>query len=375
MNNPFIFRKVVAGPNFTGRLNERIEILSTLKNGENVVLFAPRKYGKTSLSRVIVDELMEKGFLASRINAEYILSGRALASAIVGSVHAALYPERKQFFGNIREIMEYFPSLKVRTTDDLPHALNFEGVKLNDVPLLQKSFELFQTLAAKNKKHLLVVIDEFSSVAKNMGWETVQLIQSTIQNHNKVSYIFLVSSKALVGGLSEGGPIYKLGKKVELGPVDKKEFAVFISEKFKKTGVEIDAELINKLLEFTQGHPYYTQQLCHLLWNIASASEGKKIDKGALDYAQKYLMESETGTYKQMLAGLTTNQIKLLVELSKGNKEMYSTGTISKLEMSPSSIQRAFDGLMERESVFKTEEGVFVTDPLFAKFVMHNIKM
>jgi hypothetical protein len=373
MNNPFIFRKIVSGPNFTDRLNEKIEILSSLKNGENVVLFAPRKYGKTSLSRVIVDELIQKGFLASRINAEYFLSKRALASAIVGSAHAALYPEKKQFFSNISEIMEYFPSLRVRTTDDLPHALHFEDVKLNDAPLLQKSLELFQTLAVKNKKRLLVVMDEFSAVAKNMGWETVQLIQSTIQSHDKVSYLFLVSSKTLIERSPEGGTLYKLGKKIELGPLDKKEFATFVSEKFKKSGVQIDGDMVTKLLEFTQGHPYYTQQLCHLVWNMASTE--KKVDKGMLDYAQRYMIENETGTYKQMLAGLTTNQIKLLIELSKGSKEMYSTGIISKLEMSPSSIQRAFDGLMEREVVFKTEEGVFIGDPLFAKFVLYNMKM
>lgn len=373
MNNPFIFRKIVAGPNFTDRLNEKIEILSSLRNGESVVLFAPRKYGKTSLSRVVVEELTEKGSLVSRINAEYVMSKRALVGLIVGSAHSAIYSEKKQFLNTISELREYFPQVRVRGTEDLSHSIEFEGAKLNDSALLQKALELFQTLATKNKKRFIVIIDEFSSIVKNIGTETIQLIQSTIQNHDKVTYLFIVNSRKLGEGAVDGGSLYKLGKKVELGPIDKKEFAGFIIGKFQKTGVEIENEIVNKLLEFTYGHPYYTQQLCHLIWNIGST--GKKIDKGVLDYAQKYMLESEIAIYKQMLAGLTTNQIKLLLEISKGNREIYGTGIISRLEMSPSSIQRAFDGLVEHEIVFKTEEGIFVEDPLFAKFVLYNIKL
>ncbi|RLF31224.1 MAG: hypothetical protein DRJ99_00170, partial [Thermoplasmata archaeon] len=49
MENPFIFGKAVTGENFIDREREIKELKSSLLSGQNILLFSPRKIGKTSL--------------------------------------------------------------------------------------------------------------------------------------------------------------------------------------------------------------------------------------------------------------------------------------------------------------------------------------
>ena len=61
--NPFSYGTVVKGPFFYARKEECRRIVSTLSGGNNLVLFAPRRYGKTSLVFRAIEELEKGGFV------------------------------------------------------------------------------------------------------------------------------------------------------------------------------------------------------------------------------------------------------------------------------------------------------------------------
>ena len=46
--NPFKYGKIVEGEYFYDREDELLRIKSTLSGGNNLVLYAPRRYGKSS---------------------------------------------------------------------------------------------------------------------------------------------------------------------------------------------------------------------------------------------------------------------------------------------------------------------------------------
>ena len=47
--NPFTYGDLVSDEAFTDRENELAQLTSDLRNGQNVALIAPRRYGKSSL--------------------------------------------------------------------------------------------------------------------------------------------------------------------------------------------------------------------------------------------------------------------------------------------------------------------------------------
>ena len=63
MENPFSYGTVVRGDDFYDRKDETQRLVSTLESGNNVVLYAPRRYGKTSLVFKVMAELEAKNCL------------------------------------------------------------------------------------------------------------------------------------------------------------------------------------------------------------------------------------------------------------------------------------------------------------------------
>jgi len=60
--NPFSYGTIVRSPYFFNRHDECRRIVSTLSGGNNLVLFAPRRFGKTSLVLRAVDELEKENY-------------------------------------------------------------------------------------------------------------------------------------------------------------------------------------------------------------------------------------------------------------------------------------------------------------------------
>ena len=63
MGNPFIFGDVVKGEHFIDREEELRTLTLDLSGGQNVLLFSPRRYGKTSLIIRAMEELEAKRLL------------------------------------------------------------------------------------------------------------------------------------------------------------------------------------------------------------------------------------------------------------------------------------------------------------------------
>ena len=59
--NPFNYISIAEGDNFYDRTDETKRIVDALAGGNNIVLFAPRRYGKTSLVFRAMQRLEQQG--------------------------------------------------------------------------------------------------------------------------------------------------------------------------------------------------------------------------------------------------------------------------------------------------------------------------
>ena len=60
--NPFKFGHIVSGDFFYDREDELLRIKQTLAGGNNITLYAPRRYGKSSLVNKVLKELDQEGY-------------------------------------------------------------------------------------------------------------------------------------------------------------------------------------------------------------------------------------------------------------------------------------------------------------------------
>jgi AAA+ ATPase superfamily predicted ATPase len=66
--NPFIYGEEVEGENFCNRLNEIKALASEIESFQNILIYSPRRYGKTSLMNEVFKRLKKKRFLTFYID-------------------------------------------------------------------------------------------------------------------------------------------------------------------------------------------------------------------------------------------------------------------------------------------------------------------
>jgi uncharacterized protein len=125
-------------------------------------------------------------------------------------------------------------------------------------------------IAARGKKKVVIVFDEIQRILEYESDKVERQLRSITQRHGTVSYLFLGSRKHLIQRmfLDRSRPLYRSAGHYPLGPIEARHWLSFIRKKFRESGKDIPDEVIAAVCELTGGHPFYTQHLCHALWEL-----------------------------------------------------------------------------------------------------------
>src|SRR5947209_16615065 len=86
--NPFSFGDLALDDSFIDRADELTELRSDMRNGQNVVVFAPRRYGKTSLIwRAIQDLVASREVLVAHVDLMKTPTKERLAEKLAASIY------------------------------------------------------------------------------------------------------------------------------------------------------------------------------------------------------------------------------------------------------------------------------------------------
>ncbi|MDI6794989.1 MAG: ATP-binding protein [bacterium] len=268
--NPFKFGKVVTGEYFTDR-EEEIKTLSLdLKSGQNVILYSPRRYGKTSLILKLINDLKKEDYLCIYVDLFPVSSKRDFAQRLASAITKDTSKRIEDVIQKLKEhLPKITPKIVLKGEGNMEFDVEFEERALDIDRLLANLYDLPQNIAQKRKKKVVVVFDEFQQIGQIDGEEIEKELRSKIQHHNDVAYVFMGSKHHLIERIfnDKTRSFYNIGKRFTLRKIPKDKFAAFIKERLKKTGVGIKPTLIEKVLKITQDHPYYTQMLMHEVWN------------------------------------------------------------------------------------------------------------
>lgn len=370
MDNPFLFGEVVSGENFADREKEIEELTSDLKSGQNVIIFSPRRYGKTSLIKEVLKQL----------SIDYITVYCDVYSATSKEKFVEIYTRElakatsTRLEEALKTIREYIPSIQLKLVFDSSMEMPELEVGLGRTKKELDShigslFDYPQKIAEKKNKRVIVVFDEFQELAKLNGDWLFKELRSKIQHHDKVTYVFMGSKRHLFREIfaDKNNPLYHIGKLFPLEKIPKKEFAEFIKDKLKD--FEIEEGVIDEILEFTDGHPSYTQQICHTLWEICV--KDKKITRTDVERSKDLTIKSLEATYETIWDQLTPNQRATLVAIAIEKPENIYTEDYRirhKLSSVPT-LQTTIKALLKRDLIVRTKDGYDIADPFMAKWL------
>ena len=356
MENPFRYGSVVSGVQFVGRWQELAELELDMRSGQNVVLIAPRRYGKTSLVLIVVERLREQGVLV----AYYDLLGAPSKAMLANGLATALYRDLVSLHDRAwRNVTDFFHkrafSVKLSMGPDGYPAVDLGlGERTRDVDTALARLLEIPGQIAKDGHKIAVVLDEFQE-APQLDEHLPALVRSVWQMQPNVSHAFLGSQRHMMQRIftDVNEPMYRMAKPMVLGPIDRASFVAFIRGRFSATEQQITDDAVDRILTITECHPFDTQQLCHFAWNLAALDKLVATPE-LVDRAVGRLLAADNARYTELWSRLTRQQRLVLSALmaSGGTSSIYSESYRQRYGLgAASSVQRSIKALLEQDLV------------------------
>ncbi|MFP4002019.1 MAG: AAA family ATPase, partial [Thermoplasmata archaeon] len=231
-------RLIAKGDEFIDREDEMRTILQALKSGQNITIYSPRRYGKSSLILNTLDSLSDD-YNTVYIDFNKINSVSELADRLISSTTESSYSSIEQGFSFVKDALL---SLRPTFTPTREGSLLI-SVKLMDRDKdLERALEFPQKVAEQKGTDLIVAMDEFQRIRNLNGDSLERLFRSIIQEQDKVTYIFSGSQVRMLQEMFESGdePFFKSTKIMKLDKIPNQDFKGYIQRGFQETGLDID---------------------------------------------------------------------------------------------------------------------------------------
>lgn len=375
MVNPFNFGDLALDQGFANRQEELRELRNDMRNGQNVVLFAPRRYGKSSLLWRAVQELVRDGALIAQVDLMRTTTKEQLAAAlsktIFEDIATPLYRAREH-------AAEIFRGLRVRpvmTIDPLDGSVGFSiaaGHGSVDVDAtVERLLELPAELAAERRRRVVLVFEEFQEIL-SIDPHLPALMRSVFQTQPDVSHVYLGSKRTLMHRLFNDAnqPFWRSARQMELGPIPAQDFAAWIRKRFAETGRAVGEEALGRVLTITGGHPYATQELCYWLWDETSESEEATVL--TVDAALDRVLRTEGAHFTRIWDTIALTQRLVLQAVAQDPPEQITSTAYRALHGLPaaSSVQKATSALVKGELLRRDGPGRYaISEPFLAEWV------
>jgi uncharacterized protein len=373
--NPFRYGALALDDAFTDREREVEALTDDALNGQDVVLFAPRRYGKSSLMWRVSQELLARRALVAHVNLMTTPTLTRLAEKLARTIHDDLAspPFRA------KERLSVFQGLRLRPVvtvdpDDGSLSFSFEAAQRTEDmrATLERLLELPGQLAGERKRTVVLIFDEFQEIV-DIDSSLPRLMRSVFQEQPEVAHIYLGSKRHMMQRIfnDENEPFWRSAKQTELGPIPAEPFASYIRRQFQSSGREIDGAAVETILQTTGGLPYATQELCYFVWQQTEA--GAAADAGTVSVALAQVLNSEHAHFTLVWEDASAHQRMLLQALADEPGHPLSSDYRRRHSLpSSSSVQRALDALERSELVGRERGRAWISEPFLARWLRGN---
>ena len=375
--NPFRFGALALDASFTDREAEIGELRADLRNGQDVVLFAPRRYGKSSLIWRVAQQLVTEDVLVAQVDLMRTPTKEKLAEKLAASIHEEI---ASRLF-RARERLRVFAGLRIAPVvsidpDDGSVSFSFDArASRQDIDAtLEGLLALPGRLAIERDRRVALVLDEFQEVAE-IDPGLPKLMRSVFQEQPEVAHVYLGSKRHMMERIfnDENEPFWRSAKKIDLGVIPPALFARYATARFSDTGKPLDGDACERILELTGGHPYATQEAFYFLWEATPV--GETADDARLERALAALLRSEHAHFSLLWSRAAAAQRMVLQALAAEQPGRPLSSAYQQRHALPSSgtVQTAVGALMDAELVARLGRGEYrIAEPFLAEWIVLN---
>lgn len=373
MQTPFNFGRTVKSECFTNREQEIKKLSSNFHNKVNTAIISPRRWGKSSLVEKVAAQVKSKTIKVAVIDLFSIRTEEEFYNALANAVIKATSTKTEEWIELGKKFLKNItPKFTVDMGDkqNISMQLDLETIKKHYRELL----DLPEKIAKDKNIEIVICIDEFQNIAVfNEHLSLQKRLRSVWQHHERVTYCLYGSKQHMMMDLfnKQSNPFYKFGELMYLPKITEAKWVSYITRQFHKTKKEITAEQATKIAQAVKCHPYYAQQLSHLVW----INTDKKATEAILKQSIQELVEQNGILYYKETEDLNNTELNLLRAISKNEKQLSSKDTIYRYKLGTSAnVIKAKKTLINKEIIDVTAGVAEFVDPVFELWFIINMQ-
>ena len=242
---------------------------------------------------------------------------RSFAAAFAQTTCRSLESNKDKLLKIFAGLQMMRPKVSVGADGSVSGSLEVVAGEKEALPALQEGMRHAEALARKAKRKLAVIIDEFSDLEKYNGPSVEKALRAEIQQQAAIGYIFSGSEESVMLSMvrDRKRAFYRLGRIMELGPIQREAYILFIEKWFRKGAYEVNRDDLEKILDKGKQVPLNVQRLCHTLWE--KTRERKKVTPALVEELPFAIARQDSPHFELLWHSASPQQKNLLMALSK----------------------------------------------------------
>lgn len=371
--------RIVKGDAFTGRTKLLLRVTSYLNMNQSVVLIAPRRYGKSSIIRKVLDN--KEDCKSIEIDIMKVYNKKDLAEAIIEEtyklvgINNVLEYMKKTSLTALQVITKVLSGISL-TLDDVEIGLTFDlAAGKDDDAFLLHALSLPEKIAEKLNINIIFAIDELGEIKNLKEHEKIlALMRSVFQKSEKVNFLFAGSQYSLMNKIftDQNSPFFRFAEVVNVPTMKAEEFTDFFKHAFKKDQVSLYKTFTEDIVNMAGGIPYYIIKIAQEV--LITAKISGKMNTYRIDVCKAALKryKAEETYFLGELNKIKGKKyyIQLLKALSKNEDPYKEMEKIGVLKQNTNKILRALsdDGIIEQK-----RKDYEITDPFLKRYIRKEL--
>lgn len=351
---------------FCDREEEAATITSALRNGRHLMMYSPRRYGKTGLIHHAFHQLAKvRGARTVFTDIYAARDANEFNTILLNAVHQALNPTPKQFLKNV---LAWFSAIRpVVHVDELTGQPSLSLEPSTPKQSAATTREIFRVLNEQDRT-IFLAIDEFQQIAEFKDVRMDAVLRTELQRSPKVHCLFSGSQRHLLLDLfmEPKNPFFASADQLELERIPREVYARFAVAQMKKHGRTLKLDDALFCYDICRGHTYYVQ----VLYNRLFAEPGP-LDRDAVVRVLQAVIREQDAIMATLRSALTRHQWDLFAAIAReGEVEEPTAGAFLKKHdlASSATVVHALRALQDRELVYITGHNEESSKPIYAPY-------
>jgi len=274
MGNPFYLQEIPVDAPFCDRENELKELRSYAESGAKVVLFSPRRFGKTSLVRRVQSRLAEKGAVVVFADFFGVGSVEDAAARLARAVYGFTHGKSSLWKTALRTLLSFRPVLKPDPSGGVSLSVELAVPGKSGLDLLEETIASLHQFVEASKRPVHIALDEFQEVVTLKEALRIEAVFRTHIQRQKASYFFIGSRRRVLLGIfnERQRPFFQSAINYPLGLLPSADLAKFLSWQFTDKGKSCSEEMGLRLASLVGCHPYYSEKLGFFVGVVSSSA-------------------------------------------------------------------------------------------------------